>query len=125
MMAEDQSVAGFIRTMSSTKASLEVHALKKAIDIAQSSNRGSASEIIDLAYSITGYGKADLPGGETQVTGSCLTTLVKYMTLRAKEATNESLEEVLLTLINETTRLYSEVQFNKGVRVIPQTMQAK
>jgi hypothetical protein len=66
---------------------------------------------------LTGYGRADIPGGESQVAGHCVSILVKYLTLRAKEPTNESsesLDECLIDLITQSVRLYGEVNANRG-----------
>jgi hypothetical protein len=117
-MADDKSVVGFIRTMAATKLALEMDVLKKVGDTAHSLNR-EVSAIIDLAFEVTGYKKADIPGGESQIAGNCLTALVKYLTLRAvKESSNDAIEESLLALVTEVTRLYGEVNANRGVRVV-------
>ena len=112
------TVVGFIKTMSATKLALETNILNRVIGVVESSGRGPASEIIDLTFSITGYGEASVPGGESQVAGNCITALIKYLTLRAK-GTNESLEECLLELITQSTRLYGEASTNTGTRVVP------
>src|SRR5215467_14505258 len=102
-MAQDKSIAQFIKTMSATKVALEVDILKKISNAVQSTELGPASEIIDLAFAITGYGRADIPGGEAQIAGHCFTTLIKYLSLRAKP-TNEALEDPLIDLITESVR---------------------
>jgi hypothetical protein len=114
-MAENKTVSEFMQTVSSNKVALELRVLDKVRDQIESNNRGPASEIIDLAFEITGYGKASIPGGEVQVAGQCLTALVKYLTLRAK---NEPLEETLLELITDAMYLYGEVNTNRGVQVV-------
>jgi hypothetical protein len=118
-MAEDKTVAGFIKSMSTTKTALEVGVLKKVMDAVETTDRGPVSEIIDLAFATTGYAYANIPGGESQVAGHCIAALVKYLGLRAlKESpTNESMEESLLALITESVRLYGEVNANRGVRI--------
>ena len=118
-MPQDKSIAAFIRTNFETKIAVEVDILKKAIDIVKSANREPSSEIIDLAFALTGYGKADIPGGEAQIAGHCFTTLIRYLTLRANP-NNESLEESLVDLITQSVRLYGELTTNLG-RVIPLT----
>jgi hypothetical protein len=114
-----ETVASFLKSMSTTKTALEVGVLKKVMDVVESSDRGPVSEIIDLAFATTGYAKADVPGGEAQVAGHCFTALVKYLGLRASKETptNESMEEPLLALITESVRLYGEVNANRGVRI--------
>lgn len=117
MAQQDKSVVSFIKTMSSTKMGLETDVLKKVLDVVQSTDRGPASEILDLVFAITGYMKADVQGGESQIAGHCVSTLVKYLTLRAKEPTNESsesLDECLMELITQSVRLYGEVNANRG-----------
>jgi hypothetical protein len=121
-----ETVASFLKSMSTTKTALEVGVLRKVMDVVESTDRGPVSEIIDLAFATTGYAKADIPGGEAQVAGHCIAALVKYLNVRASKETptNESIEESLLALITESVRLYGEVNANRGVRVtVPLTKQ--
>jgi hypothetical protein len=120
-MPAETSVAGFIQSMNTAKTAIEIDVIKQALDLAQSKSHDSISEVIDLVFAITGYGKAEIPGGEVHVAGECIAKLMKYLTLRAKEdkATNESpLPDTLLDLIRESTRLYAELQINRGVKVV-------
>jgi hypothetical protein len=112
------SVADFIKTMNTTKTAIELDILRKIVDTIQSSNRGHASEIIDLTYAVTGYSKADIPGGESLAAGNCMEQLVKYLVLRAKQESSESLSECLLELITRSVRLHGEVHANLGTRVV-------
>jgi hypothetical protein len=117
MQENNKTVSEFIKTVSTNKVALELRILEKVHDQIESYNRGPSSEVIDLIFSITGYGKADIPGGEVQVATQCVTALVKYFSLRAMSGT-EPLEEALVELITETVRLYGEVNINRGVQVI-------
>jgi hypothetical protein len=123
-MPEDKSVTGFIRSMNSTKLSIEVDIVKRVLDLVQSNSSDNSSgydptnEIIDLMFAVTGYGGQNVPGGETHVASNCIAKLVRYMILRAKDKTDESLHDALLGFVTESVRLYAEVQANKGVRVI-------
>ena len=122
MPAEDKSVTGFIQSMGTSKTAIEVDIIKQVLELAQSKPRDSTSEIIDLIFAVTGYGKAATPGGEIHVAAACISTLIRYMVLRANEAidsknTNE-IQDTLLDLINKSVKLYGEVQVNKGVKIV-------
>jgi hypothetical protein len=121
MPAEDKSVTGFIRSMNSAKTAIELDVVKQVLDRVQSKPYDPVSEIIDLVFAVTGFGKAEIPGGEALVAGQCIAKLVRYLTLRAKlgDKSNEaSLPDILLEFIAESVHLYGELQANSGVRVI-------
>jgi hypothetical protein len=122
-MPEDKSVKGFIQSMSTAKTAIEVDVIKQTLELAQSKPRDSTSEIIDLVFAVTGYDKADVPGGESHIAGECIAKLVRYLTLRAKatsgDKSNESfLPDTILELIVESVHLYGEMQANSGVKVV-------
>jgi hypothetical protein len=118
-MPEDKSVTGFIQSMSTAKTAIEVDIIKQALELVQSKPRDATSEIIDLVFAVTGYGKADVPGGESFIAGECIAKLVSYFTVRATMVANgNSLPDILLDLVKETIRLYAELQANRGVRVV-------
>ena len=119
-MAET-SVAGFIKSMNTTKTALEEDVIKKTLELVQSKPYDPASELIDLIFAVTKYSEANVPGGEAYVTGQCISKLVKYLTLRSagERVTNDSpLADVLLEFVRESARLYSEYQANHGIRVV-------
>jgi hypothetical protein len=125
-MAEDRSLSGFIKSQNKTKLTLELEMIKELDALLQTktSDYGPVCEVIDLVFDVTGYAKAHVPGGEAQVAGRCLAKLVRYLNLRAKEASSgslpdtESLEDSLRDFLGEAVRLYGESQVNRGTKIV-------
>jgi hypothetical protein len=125
-MAEDRSLSGFIRSQNKTKLTIELEMIKELDELigTKTSDYGPVCEVIDLVFDVTGYAKAHIPGGEAQVAGRCLSKLVRYLNLRAKEVSTgslpntESLEDSLRDFLGETVRLFGECQANRGTKIL-------
>jgi hypothetical protein len=117
---EDRSVTSFIKTTSSEKQTLESDFLSNIKDLVKERALagGSCYEIIDIIYAVTGFGQAEVPGGESYVFGNLICELVKYAELRSKElrsrTRSNNLEDSLKNLASESIRLYGEVTSNRG-----------
>jgi len=128
-MAEDRSLSGFIRNQNKSKLTIELEMVRELETLLQTKTEdyGPVCEVIDLVFEVTGYAKAHIPGGESQVAGRCLAKLVRYLNLRAKEVqegklpSTESLEDSLRDFLGETVRLYGEAMANRGVKIVQAT----
>jgi len=120
MSNEDRSVTSFIKNTSLEKQNWEAGFLGNIKDIIKERALagGSCYEIIDIIYAVTGYGQAEVPGGESHVFGCLVCDIVRYAELRAKElrtkTRSDNIEDSLKDLASESIRLYGEVTSNRG-----------
>ncbi len=102
------------------ESSVELLEQLKTLIATKSADYGPVSEIIDLAFRITRYDEAKIPGAESQIAGRLLVKIIRYMNLRAQElidgkpsANHESLEDSVRDIVGDGVRLYAEVASNR------------
>ena len=127
MAENDRSISGFIKAQSSAKFTEEIKVLDKVTKTIKdrSTESGPVCEIIDIIFSVTGYGEANVPGGESHIFGEIISKIVQYAQLRAHELqnpesrpNNENLENSLRDMVMEGARLYAESTANRKLPTV-------
>ncbi len=103
------------------EVSVEFLESMKTLVQTKSADYGPVCEMLDLAFRVTRYDEAKVPGAESQVAGRLLVKILRYMNLRAQEliegkptANHESLEDSVRDIIGDGLLLFAEVSANRS-----------